>query len=95
MLETLENRVYVQMDKFAQTASDKQFAFVCHQPYTPPLISNDIRRHPSSHGKPITPIISTRYNDNWRPIQPNYSPNYLSNGLDLIHPLDQRKVFNM
>lgn len=57
MLETLENRVYVQMDKFAQTASDKQFAFVCQQPYAPP-VSNEIRRHPSSLGKPIVPIVS-------------------------------------
>ena len=29
MIDQMENRVYVQMDKSMQTASDKQFSFVC------------------------------------------------------------------
>jgi hypothetical protein len=86
MLETLENRVYVQMDKYAQTISDKQFAFVCQQPYVP-VISNEIRRHPLPYGKPITPIVNeNRYQmNNWgTPIQPNY----------LLHGMDPFNTYN-
>lgn len=29
MIDQMENRVYVQMDKDTQTSADKQFSFVC------------------------------------------------------------------
>jgi hypothetical protein len=72
ILETVENRVYVQFDKLTQTISDKQYAFVCQQPYVPTTIIgrmgndiHDIRRHPGSSrhdlGKPITPIVGMSY----------------------------------
>lgn len=90
MIETLENRVYVQMDKYAQTISDKQFAFVCQQPYVP-ITSNEIRRHPTSLGKPITPLISGnnyQVNHNWgTPIQPNY----LLHGMDPLNQYNQQQ----
>ncbi|KAI6215046.1 Zona pellucida domain-containing protein [Aphelenchoides besseyi] len=67
LVETIENRVYVQMDKLTQTAADKQYAFVCQQPYSPnPIpnrIGNEIRRHPLSLSKPIIPIIIDQQTD--------------------------------
>ena len=66
----IENRVYVQIDKLAQTAADKQYAFVCQQAFVPtPVyarVSNEIRRHPaggsnrlfaSSPPSPLAPIV--------------------------------------
>ncbi|PAV59138.1 hypothetical protein WR25_10810 [Diploscapter pachys] len=51
MIDQMENRVYVQMDKNMQTASDKQFSFVCQLANANNQSSssgNDIRRHPVS-----------------------------------------------
>lgn len=57
---------------------------MCQQPYVPTL-TNEIRRHPSSLGKPITPVVGNRYqaNNNWgNPIQPQY---YM-HGIDQNYP---------
>ncbi|PIO66557.1 hypothetical protein TELCIR_11728, partial [Teladorsagia circumcincta] len=46
MVDQMENRVYVQMELDAQTASDRQFLFVCQLAGTKANESS-IRRHPS------------------------------------------------
>ncbi|KAI6188103.1 ZP domain-containing protein [Aphelenchoides besseyi] len=80
LVETIENRVYVQMDKLTQTVADKQYAFVCQQPYSPNTITNrignEIRRHPLSLSKPIIPIVDNRPANGWNlPNSPFYAPN--------------------
>ncbi|KAK6029237.1 hypothetical protein OSTOST_04654 [Ostertagia ostertagi] len=47
MVDQMENRVYVQMEHDAQTASDRQFLFVCQLAGTKANESS-IRRHPST-----------------------------------------------
>ncbi|CAD5221827.1 unnamed protein product [Bursaphelenchus xylophilus] len=61
VLETVENRVYVQMDKLTQTFADKQYSFVCQQAYVSSIkLSNEIRRHPvksqAFYQQPISPV---------------------------------------
>ncbi|CAD5215864.1 unnamed protein product [Bursaphelenchus okinawaensis] len=65
VLETVENRVYVQMDKITQTFGDKQYAFVCQQAYVSSIkMGSDIRRHPvksqAFYHQPISPIQGYR-----------------------------------
>ncbi|TKR77719.1 hypothetical protein L596_018640 [Steinernema carpocapsae] len=45
VVDTIENRVYVQMDKWTQTAADRQYSFVCEMAAL--IVANgDLRRHP-------------------------------------------------
>uniref|UniRef100_A0A915CZV3 ZP domain-containing protein n=1 Tax=Ditylenchus dipsaci TaxID=166011 RepID=A0A915CZV3_9BILA len=60
VVDMVENRVYVQMDKYTLTAADKKYAFVCELAPIPSsgvqLLdnSNEVRRSPVTH--PIVPL---------------------------------------
>ncbi|KAK0416884.1 hypothetical protein QR680_012735 [Steinernema hermaphroditum] len=51
IVDTIENRVYVQMDKWTQTASDRQYSFVCEMA-APTAPDSDLRRHPVGPSSP-------------------------------------------
>uniref|UniRef100_A0AC34G3S5 ZP domain-containing protein n=1 Tax=Panagrolaimus sp. ES5 TaxID=591445 RepID=A0AC34G3S5_9BILA len=63
IIDTVENRVYVQMEKFTQTSLDRQYSFLCELVHSKavlgingnspqsfnsiPAVTNNIRRHPA------------------------------------------------
>ncbi|UMM29667.1 hypothetical protein L5515_011916 [Caenorhabditis briggsae] len=77
MIDQMENRVYVQMDKDTQTSSDKQFSFVCR--LTDPLKTaaakdDGIGTKDSYQQQPIRPVassVSTKMHSNLMPIKPS------------------------
>ncbi|KAF1758191.1 hypothetical protein GCK72_014649 [Caenorhabditis remanei] len=76
MIDQMENRVYVQMDKDTQTSSDKQFSFVCR--LTDPLktVAKDdgIGTIDSYQQQPIRPVassVSTKMHSSLMPIKPS------------------------
>uniref|UniRef100_A0A1I7TVQ0 ZP domain-containing protein n=1 Tax=Caenorhabditis tropicalis TaxID=1561998 RepID=A0A1I7TVQ0_9PELO len=76
MIDQMENRVYVQMDKDTQTSADKQFSFVCR--LTDPLktVAKDdgIGTKDSYQQQPIRPVassVSTKMHSSLMPIKPS------------------------
>uniref|UniRef100_A0A1I7XZ78 ZP domain-containing protein n=1 Tax=Steinernema glaseri TaxID=37863 RepID=A0A1I7XZ78_9BILA len=67
VVDTIENRVYVQMDKWTQTAADRQYSFVCEMA-APIVPDSGLRRHPGASPnhilypyeamQPIVPVAS-------------------------------------
>uniref|UniRef100_A0AC34RE76 ZP domain-containing protein n=1 Tax=Panagrolaimus sp. JU765 TaxID=591449 RepID=A0AC34RE76_9BILA len=69
VIDTVENRVYVQIDKYTQTADDRQYSFLCELVHSKALMGidgkdqkteNDVRRHPVAESRnkflPVAPI---------------------------------------
>ncbi|CAI2351323.1 unnamed protein product [Caenorhabditis sp. 36 PRJEB53466] len=76
MIDQMENRVYVQMDKDTQTSADKQFSFVCR--LTDPLKGvakdNGEATKDSYQQEPIRPVassVSTKMHSSLMPIKPS------------------------
>ncbi|CAD6188347.1 unnamed protein product [Caenorhabditis auriculariae] len=63
VVDQMENRVYVQMDKDTQTAADKQFSFVCRlsePPKSSSLPSKQFDQFKDFYARPIANSISTK-----------------------------------
>ncbi|CCD70249.1 ZP domain-containing protein [Caenorhabditis elegans] len=77
MIDQMENRVYVQMDKDTQTSADKQFSFVCRltDPMKMAAAKDDGFGTKDSYQqapiKPVASSVSTKMHSSLMPIKPS------------------------
>ncbi|KAE9554314.1 hypothetical protein FO519_002485 [Halicephalobus sp. NKZ332] len=88
VVDTIENRVYIQMEKYTQTMYDRQYSFLCELVHSKammgidgksPIEPQEVRRHPGKLSGSLlpTPIQPTTSFNNRLPIQQSLEPNRL------------------